>query len=104
MPIFAALRVSETRVKTGAPDGNEALTETVLGSPLTEIVALVGLADTEVDPRAAGFEETTIVLGTVLEPGFEVPDVERGAQLVPAVSALAAGSALTLVAQSVICW
>src|SRR4051812_44252675 len=101
MPTFAALRVSETSVKNGVPDGNEPPTETVLGIPLTEIVALVTLAGTNVDPCATGFEETRIVLDFLPEPGFEEPDVEGEAQFA-AVSAVAAGSALAALVQSVI--
>ena len=44
IPIFAELRVSETSVNTGAPDGKDAPIETLLFKPLTEIVAVVGLA------------------------------------------------------------
>ena len=89
-------------MKNGVPDGNEPPTETVLGIPLTEIVALVTLAGTNVDPGATGFEETLVVLDFLPEPGFEEADVEGEAQV--AVSAVTAGSALAALAQSVICW
>ena len=90
--------MSEARVKRGVPDGNEEPTATVLGIPLTEIVAVVTLTAAAADTRAVGLGATPVTLGFLVEPGFEEPDVEGGVQVV------AAGSALALVVQSVICW
>ena len=44
IPIFAALRVSETSVNTGAAAGNDFVTATLLSTPLTENTASVGFA------------------------------------------------------------
>jgi hypothetical protein len=69
--------VSETSVKTGAPEGKELPTATVLASPLTEIAAVVALCDAGVDARP-----TRVVGGRFLTTGFAVdPRLEGDAGL-----------------------
>ena len=67
MPIFAVVRVSETSVKTGAPEGKELPTATVLATPLTEIAAVVALCATGVAARLI-----SVLGGRFLERGFVV--------------------------------
>src|SRR5436190_76725 len=63
MPIFAVVRVSETSVKTGAPEGKELPTATVLATPLTEIAAVVPEVDEPSrDGGASGVEPAAIVV------------------------------------------
>ena len=63
MPILAALAVNETSLNTGAAAGNEPPPTTVLGMPLTEIVACMTFAVT-------GFVPVNKLDGPMLELGF----------------------------------
>jgi hypothetical protein len=63
MPIFAALLVNETSVNTGAAEGNDPPTATVLAIPLTEIVACVTFV-------ARGFAAVNRLDGPLPELGF----------------------------------
>jgi len=103
MPIFAVVRVSETSVKTGAPEGKELPTATVLATPLTEIAAVVALCTAGVAARLI-----SVLGGRFLERGFVVDpglageaglegDAEPETHPVPAVPVEA-------LPQAVICW
>ena len=63
MPILAALAVNETSLNTGAAAGNEPPPATVLGMPLTEIVARMTFA-------ATGFVPVNKLDGPMLDFGF----------------------------------
>src|SRR5437763_17088111 len=77
MPIFAIVGVSETSVKTGAPEGKGLPTATVLATPLTEIAAVVALWAAGVAGRSI-----SVVGGRFLETGFAVdPGIEGDAGL-----------------------
>src|SRR6266480_2619050 len=76
MPIFAAPAVSETSMNTGAAAGNELPTVTVLLVPFTEIVALVAVPGTGVDPCAIRSDGFLFGFGFAVETGFEEAAVE----------------------------
>ena len=59
IPIFAAARVSDTSVNTGAPAGKDDATETTPATPLTEIVAFVGRPGTNCAALAGGLDAGT---------------------------------------------
>src|SRR2546423_14691498 len=80
MPIFAAPAVSETSVNTGAAAGNALPTVTVLLVPFTEIVALVAVPGTGVDPCAIRSDGCLFGFGFAVETGFDEAGVEAGAQ------------------------
>src|SRR2546423_1796511 len=103
MPIFAVVGVSETSVKTGAPEGKELPAATVLATPLTEIAAVValwavGVAGRSISVVGGRFLET----GFVVDRGFEGEaglegDADPETHPVPAVPVEA-------LPQAVICW
>ena len=74
MPIFAALLVSETSVNTGAAEGNDPPTATVLAMPLTELVACVTFAATGFAP-VNRLDGSLLGLGFWVEAGFDDVDV-----------------------------
>src|SRR5437868_3623711 len=55
MPIIASVRVRRTRTNTGLADGNVPRAATFSRTPLTEIVAVVGLAEAAAVPAGAVF-------------------------------------------------